>query len=89
MTLKVKIIRGGIAGLIAGWYPQMSGLFTSRGKMGYRFYGCIYWLHGSAKDRAFYRLWSGLLNMNSIPFINHKLRISIEVIDHAINTSSK
>ena len=89
MTKKVKIIDGGITSLSAGWYLQMSGLFTSRDKMGYRFGGSIYLLHGSDKGRVFCRLWSRLLNMNSVPFINHKIRVSVEVIDHSTNTPSQ
>lgn len=90
---KVKIIGAGISGLAAGCYLQMNGyeteifennsipggLCTSWERGGYHFDGCIHWLLGSDKGSAFYRIWSELLEMRDIPFINHKTRVSIEV----------
>lgn len=93
---KVKIVGAGISGLAAGCYLQMNGyeteivemhnisggLCTSWKRGGYNFDGCIHWLLGSDKGSAFYKLWSELIDLGEIEFVNHSKRVSIEVKDN-------
>jgi phytoene dehydrogenase-like protein len=97
MVKKVKIIGAGVAGLVTGCYLQMNGydteilemhnipggLCTSWKRGGYNFDGCIHWLLGSDKGSAFHKLWSELIDMDEIKFVNHSRRVSIEVKDNA------
>jgi phytoene dehydrogenase-like protein len=90
---KINIIGAGISGLSAGCYLQMNGfdteifekhsnsggLCTSWKKGDYTFDGCIQWLLGSNDSNPFYRIWSELIDMPSIEFINHEVRMDIEV----------
>jgi phytoene dehydrogenase-like protein len=91
--MKVNIIGAGISGLTVGCYLQMNGLETTifekhscsgglctawkRGD--YTFDGCIHWLFGSNDSNPFHKLWSELIDIDSIQFVNHNVRISIEV----------
>lgn len=91
--MKVNIIGAGTAGLCAGCYLQMKGfeteIFESRHKAGglctswkkgdYTFDGCIHWMMGSAGGNPFYRLWSELIDLDSMQFVNHELRADIEL----------
>jgi phytoene dehydrogenase-like protein len=100
---KIKIIGAGISGLAAGCYLQMNGyeteivemhnisggLCTSWKRGEYNFDGCIHWLLGSNKGSAFYKLWSELIDLREIEFINHSKRVSIEVKDNADKYGSK
>jgi phytoene dehydrogenase-like protein len=95
---KVAVIGGGVAGLITGCYLQMNGysttifeqhsvpggLCTSWRRKGYTFDGCIHWLLGTGNGSAFYDIWNELLDMNVIKFINHDLRVAIELKDNVI-----
>ena len=90
---KVIIIGAGIAGLSAGCYLQMNGydteimeahtlpggLCTSWQRRGYTFDGCIHWLAGSGRASPFYDMWSELLHMPAIEFVDHDLRFDIEL----------
>jgi len=95
--MKVTIIGGGVAGLAAGCYLQMSGfetiicergltaggLCTSWKKGAYTFESGFQWLMGSGPANPFYKLWSEILDMDSITFVNHEVRMDIEVRTHA------
>jgi phytoene dehydrogenase-like protein len=92
-SLKINIIGAGVSGLSAGCYLQMSGftteifekhskpggLCTSWKKGDYTFDGCIQWLLGSNESSPFYRLWSELIDMQSVKFISHEVRMDIEL----------
>jgi len=100
--MKINIIGAGISGLTIGCYLRMNGfeteIFESHSKAGglctswkkgdYTFDGSIHWLLGSGAYSPFYQLWSELIDMKSIRFVNHKLRADIEVKDHTDNTGS-
>lgn len=100
---KVKIIGAGISGLAAGCYLQMNGyeteiiemhnisggLCTSWKRGGYNFDGCIHWLLGSDKGSSFNKLWSELIDMEEIQFVNHSKRVSIEVKDNVNKYGNK
>lgn len=91
--MKVNIIGAGISGLTAGCYLQMNGyeteifekhaipggLCTSWKKGEYTIDGCAHWILGSDKGSSFYKLWSELLDMESIPFKNHDIRVNVEL----------
>ncbi|TRZ76694.1 MAG: NAD(P)/FAD-dependent oxidoreductase, partial [Bacteroidetes bacterium] len=94
--MKINIIGAGVAGLSAGCYLQMNGFETeifeknsrpgglcSSWKRGeYTFDGCIHWLLGSNPSNPFYLLWSELIDMSSIEFRNHEVRMDLEVKDN-------
>jgi phytoene dehydrogenase-like protein len=89
----VIVIGAGMAGLSAGCYLQMNGydteileahtisggLCTSWKRGEYTFDGCIHWLGGSGPASAFYEMWSELVDLPSIQFIDHDLRFDIEL----------
>jgi phytoene dehydrogenase-like protein len=91
--MKINIIGAGVAGLSVGCYLQMNGfeteifekhshaggLCTSWQRGDYTFDGCIHWLLGSNPSNPFYLLWSELIDLSSIEFINHELKMDIEV----------
>ncbi|MEI8204741.1 MAG: NAD(P)/FAD-dependent oxidoreductase [Bacteroidota bacterium] len=91
--MKINIVGAGVGGLTVGCYLQMcgfeteifekqptsGGLCTSWKRGEYTFDGCIQWLLGSAGGSAFYKLWSELLDMESIQFISHESRFHIEL----------
>jgi phytoene dehydrogenase-like protein len=91
--MKVNIIGAGVAGLSAGCYLQMNGfeteifekhsgpggLCTSWKRGEYTFDGCIHWLMGSNPANPFYQLWSELIDMSSIEFRTHSVRMDIEL----------
>ena len=98
--MKVNIIGAGVSGIAAGCYLQMcgfhtiifersgssGGLCTSWKKGDYTFESGFQWLLGSGPANPFYQLWSELLDMKSIQFINHDSRMDIEV-RHSRNLS--
>jgi len=91
--MKISIIGAGVSGLSVGCYLQMNGFETEifekhshsgglcaswqRGE--FTFDGCIHWLWGSNESSPFYRLWSELMDMKSVEFVNHEVRIEIEI----------
>jgi phytoene dehydrogenase-like protein len=91
--MKINIIGAGISGLTAGCYLQLNGfeteIFEQQSKPGglctswncgeYTFDGCLHWLMGSGPGNPFYKLWSELIDMSSVRFINHDVRVDIEV----------
>jgi phytoene dehydrogenase-like protein len=93
--MKINIIGAGMAGLSAGCYLQMhgfettifekhttfGGLCTSWQRNGYTFESGLQWLLGSSKSNPFYHLWSELIDMDSMRFVNHEVRMEIEVKD--------
>ncbi|MEI7500238.1 MAG: NAD(P)/FAD-dependent oxidoreductase [Bacteroidota bacterium] len=94
--MKINIIGAGVAGLSAGCYLQMNGfeteiferhstfggLCTSWQRNGYTFESGLQWLLGSSKSNPFYELWSELIDMDSIHFVHHEVRMEIEVKDN-------
>jgi phytoene dehydrogenase-like protein len=94
--MNVSIIGGGISGLSLGCYLQMNGFETTiyekhavtgglcaswkRGE--YTFDGCLHWVMGSDKGSAFYRLWSDLIDMSSVDFVSHDVKVSFELEKH-------
>ena len=96
--MKVAIIGAGISGLSAGCYLQTKGfeteIFEKHSKPGglctswkvgeYTFDGCLHWLLGSNDSNPFYKLWSRLIDMESVEFVSHDVRVNIEV-EHSTN----
>ncbi|MCJ7652691.1 MAG: NAD(P)/FAD-dependent oxidoreductase, partial [Actinobacteria bacterium] len=92
---KVVVIGAGIAGLSAGCYLQMNGyhaqIFESHNKpgglctawkrKGYTIEGGMHGLLGSSPPSPFYRLWSELVDMERIKFINWDLKAAFEFED--------
>lgn len=92
--VKVNIIGAGISGLSAGCYLQMNGfeteifekhsipggLCTSWKKGEYTFDGCAHWILGSNKGSSFYKMWSELLDMKKLDFLDHEYRVEIETL---------
>jgi len=91
--MKVSIIGGGVSGLSLGCYLQMNGYETviyeknslpgglcASWKQGeFTFDGCLHWILGSGSASSFYKLWSELLDMKSIEFVHHEVKVSIEL----------
>lgn len=91
--MNVNIVGAGVSGLAAGCYLQRSGfntriferndraggLCTSWKRGAYTFESGLQWLLGSGPANPFYFLWSELLDMQSIGFITHDIRMDIEV----------
>ena len=91
--MKISIIGAGVSGLSAACYLQMNGFDTeifekeshpgglcASWKRGdYTFDGCIHWLLGSNNSSPFYQLWSELIDMQSVEFVNHDIRVAIEL----------
>ena len=92
MDKSVIIIGAGIAGLSAGCYLQMNGyntqiyelhnrpggLCTSWKRKKYTIDNCIHWLVGSSPSDNFYNLWSELVDMQGIKFVDHEEWLRIE-----------
>ncbi|MEI6124058.1 MAG: NAD(P)/FAD-dependent oxidoreductase [Bacteroidota bacterium] len=101
--MRVNIIGAGVSGLSVGCYLQMNGfethiyeknatsggLCTSWKRGEYTFDGCIHWLLGSNHSNPFYKLWSELIDMDSIDFVNHKVRAEIEVKNSVDSNGNK
>ena len=91
--MRVSIIGAGVSGLAAGCYLQMNGfeteivekqprpggLCTSWNRGGFTFDGCIHWLLGSNESSPYFRLWSELVDMKTVTFVNHEVRVEIEL----------
>jgi phytoene dehydrogenase-like protein len=89
---RVIIIGAGISGLCAGSYLQMNGydteifelhnvpggLCTAWKRKGYTFDFCIHWLVGSSPSDSFYALWSELIDMAKLEFVDHEVFFQIE-----------
>lgn len=89
---KVIIIGAGISGLCAGSYLQMNGydteifelhnspggLCTAWKRKGYTFDLCIHWLVGSSPSDNFYGLWSELIDMEKLDFVDHEIFFQVE-----------
>lgn len=95
MNKSMIIIGAGIAGLSAGCYAQMNGyqtqvfemhdkpggLCTSWKRKGYIIDGCLHGLAGSSSALPFYRVWSELIDMSQISFINEDIKDVFEFSD--------
>jgi phytoene dehydrogenase-like protein len=91
--MKVNIIGAGMSGLSVGCYLQMNGfeteifeknltaggLCTSWKREGYTVNGSLHWLLGSTSSNPFHKLWSELINMDEVEFVNHDIRLEVEV----------
>lgn len=100
---KVIIIGAGMSGLNVGCYLQMNGynteifekhylpggLCSSWKRKGYTFDGCIHWVLGTNKGSAFNIIWNELLNLNEIEFVNHDVRVDIELKHNKDNNGNK
>jgi phytoene dehydrogenase-like protein len=100
---KINLIGAGISGLSAGCYLQMNGfethifernpnpggLCTSWKKGDYTFDGGLQWLLGSGNSSEFHQLWSELIDMESIEFVNHDLWMDIGTRDNCDNRGNK
>jgi phytoene dehydrogenase-like protein len=87
----IHIIGGGVAGLAAGIYGQLSGfqtqifelhdlpggLCTSWERKGYVFDGCIHYLFGTAPGQPFNRLWQELGPLDGLQIYNHEALMSV------------
>jgi phytoene dehydrogenase-like protein len=101
--MMISIIGAGISGLSAGCYLQMKGfeteIFEKHSKPGglctswqvgdYTFDGCLHWLLGSNSSNPFYKLWSDLIDMESVEFVSHEVRMDIEVEQSADKYGSR
>lgn len=93
---KITIIGAGMAGLTAGCYLQMNGfeteifekhsnaggLCTSWERDGYTFDGSIQWVLGTRNGSVFYKIWSELLDIKHIDFVDHDVAVEIELKNH-------
>ncbi|MBN1143125.1 MAG: NAD(P)/FAD-dependent oxidoreductase [Bacteroidales bacterium] len=91
--MKIAIIGAGISGLSVGCYLQMNGFETeiyeknihpgglcASWKRGdFTFDGCLQWVMGSDSGSPFYGLWNELIDMPSVEFVNHDVRMDIEL----------
>ncbi|MCK9422533.1 MAG: NAD(P)/FAD-dependent oxidoreductase [Bacteroidales bacterium] len=98
--MKISIIGAGVAGLSAGCYLRMNdfeteiferhstfgGLCTHWQRDGYNFESGLQWVLGTNENNPFYHLWSELIDMSAIRFINHDVRMEIEVKETHDNT---
>ena len=90
---RVSIIGAGISGLSLGIYLQRhgfrteiyekhaipGGLCTSWKKGEYMIDGCAHWILGSAPGSSFYKIFNELIDMPSVPFHNHDVRMVVEL----------
>lgn len=60
-------------------HHRPGGLCTTWKKGDYNFDGCLHWLLGSNRHNPFYQLWSELVDMDSVEFVNHEVRFHIEL----------
>jgi len=81
----VLVIGGGLAGLSAGCYLQLSGfqteifeahripggLLTGWSRKGYNIDGCIHGFLGSSTKHPYYQMWNELLPMDQISFVDY------------------
>jgi phytoene dehydrogenase-like protein len=95
MTRKVTIIGAGIAGLSTGCYLQMNGyqstifeshsigggLCTAWTRKGYTIDGGIEGLLGSSSSHPLYRLWSEIVDMKGIGFVDLDLKCVYDLGD--------
>jgi phytoene dehydrogenase-like protein len=101
--VKINIIGAGVSGLCAGAYLQMNGfetqifekhsipggLCTSWQNGEYTIDGCAHWIFGSDKGSGFYYMWNELLDLKTIPFHHHEIRIHVEVKTNADKYDNK
>lgn len=103
--VKINIIGAGISGLCAGSYLQMNGfetqifekhsipggLCTSWQNGEYTIDGSIHWILGSDKksQSGFYKMWSELIDLDTVPFHNHDIRLHIDLKHNVDKYGSK
>lgn len=90
---KIDIIGGGIAGLALGINLQKRGYQTTiyeshaiagglctgwrRGE--YTFNGCVHWILGAREGTSFHEFWEEIIDIDSIPFVEHEEKTQIEL----------
>lgn len=103
MNKKINIIGAGISGLCAGCYLQMNGfetqifekhslpggLCTSWKKGDFTIDGSVHWILGSDDKDGFFDMWNEILDIKTIPFHNHDVRLSLEVKENKNKYGSK
>lgn len=70
-------------------HSRPGGLCTTWKKGDYNFDGCIHWLLGSNEHNPIYSLWSELIDMDSVEFVNHDARFHIELKNNSDKYGSK
>jgi phytoene dehydrogenase-like protein len=92
---KIVIVGGGIAGLCAAVYAQQcgyqaqvlemhdmaGGLATSWRRGAYTFETCLHWLYGSNPNRAMFRLWREVFDIEKLNFVGPTEFARIETED--------
>jgi phytoene dehydrogenase-like protein len=92
---KLVIVGGGIAGLCAAVYAQKcgyqaqvlemhdmaGGLAMSWRRGGYTFETCLHWLYGSNPNRAMFRLWHEVFDIEKLKFVDPAEFLRIETED--------
>jgi len=103
LKTKINIIGAGISGLSAGCYLQKNGfetqifeksssaggLCTGWKRNGYTINCSSHWIMGSAKGSSFYKMWSEIIDISSIPFHNHDLKYDLELKTNCDKYGSK
>ncbi len=101
--MKIAIIGAGISGLSVGCYLQMNGFETeiyeknilpgglcASWKRGdFTFDGCLHWVMGSGSGSPFYGLWNELIDMPSVDFVNHDVRMDVELAENGDRHGNK
>lgn len=101
--MKINIIGAGVSGLSAGCFLQMKGfeteIFEKHDLPGglctnwtvgdYTFNGSLHWLLGSNSSNPFYKLWSQLIDMESVKFVHHEIKADIELEQNTDKYGSK
>jgi phytoene dehydrogenase-like protein len=101
--MKINIIGAGVSGLSAGCFLQMKGFETeifekhslpgglcTNWQVGeYTFNGSLHWLLGSNSSNPFYKLWSQLIDMESVEFVDHEVKFDIELEENTDKYGSK
>lgn len=86
------VIGAGVSGLCAGTYLRRSGyavdLFeahdlpggvcTSWTRGDYTLDGCLHWMAGSSPASQFHALWSEVVDMESIQWVDHEVVVAVE-----------
>lgn len=91
---KVSIIGGGVSGLAAGIYAQLSGMeseifeghtviggqCTSWRRRGYHIDNCVHWMTGTSPDKEIYQVWQdvGVVGDNC-PMIKHDYFLQVDI----------
>lgn len=94
MSTKLTIIGGGVSGLAAGIYAQMSGLeseifeghsviggqCTSWKRRGFHIDNCVHWMTGTSPNKEIYQVWKdvGVIG-DGCPMIAHEYFLQVDI----------